>query len=92
MMTIVIMSLRVTSIKPIKRLPMSSSVKGRKEIGEKRKGVGRFGDFQEVLVGTRKIAFQKRQSFATPPESSAESSTLVEVRVIESEQWLLLQG
>jgi hypothetical protein len=58
---------------------MSSSVKSRKGIGEKRKGVGRFGGFQEVLVGTRKIAFQKRECFATPPETSVELSTWVEV-------------
>jgi len=36
---------------------MSSSVKSKKEIGEKRKGCGRIGIFQSLLYSRMKEAF-----------------------------------
>jgi hypothetical protein len=70
---------------------MSSSVKGRKEIGIKCKGIGRLDSLHCLLCGTMKDGFQKKQCFATPPEVSAEWGALVEVQIIKSERLLLLQ-
>lgn len=69
---------------------MSSSVKSRKEIGEKRKGCGRIGIFHSLLDCSDEQGLQEKAKLRHLARDPVELGAFLRAQIIGSEGWLLL--
>jgi hypothetical protein len=69
--------------------PMSSCVKSGEEIGEKRKGVGRYG-VSSSFFWHDEDCFSEKARLRYPARIVCEFGILAKTQIIESEEWLFV--